>query len=246
MKFLSFWALMPWLCFTGLQQLYGQTLSEPLASSASSYEYTLSLYNRAVKSQSLIYNGPEYNEPNLPTKGHPYFINDFMEEGSVNYEGELYDEIPLLYDLIKDRVIIEHYDQSGRGVQLELHADRIVEFSLYGHRFRRISADSTNNVRSGFYDVLYDGPIKVLAKRRKKVNESVTNDGVELQYKSNDQHLIFYNGSYYYVNGKAGLLKVLKDKKKDLSQYIKKSQVDFGADKEGAIVKVVQYYDSLK
>lgn len=233
-------------CLTSCH-VYGQGVLKSTSDSLPSYENAVSLYNSSTKRQSLLFNGSEYKESDVEAQGHPYFGNEYMEEGSIHYEDELYSHIPMLYDVVKDRIIIEHYDHTGRGVKLILHEERIKSFSLEGHNFIRISNDSLNNsLKPGFYHLLYDGLVKVLAKRRKTVSETLDQRGVETSYEIKDYYLILRDDVYYSLSGRSSILRILKDKKKLLTQFIREARLDFRNSKEDAIVRTVKYYDTLR
>lgn len=232
-----------------INNMYGQRApaAEDLAP-APAFKQAVGLYNQKMKNQALIYNGPEYHEPNVPSSGHPYFMEDFMENGTINYEGEIYTDIPMLYDVSRDRIIIEHFDQSGVGVQLIPHKERILGFLLYDRRFVHLTTEIIGqHMRPGFYDVLYDkGGIRALVKHRKEPLETVSQGGVLVSYEPKDQYFIFRDGQYFSVKAKSGLLRALKDEKKTLTQFMKKNVLSFRQNKERVIVAVVEYYDKLK
>lgn len=235
-------------CFV-VSHVHGQWVApvadDQLATPA--YEYAVGLYNQKVKSQALIYNGPEYNESKIPATGHPYFMEDFMENGTINFQGEIYRDIPMLYDVVKDRIIIEHFDQSGIGVRLIPHKDGIKSFSLYDRQFVHLTVSMIpRNMRPGFYDVLYEGKIRAFAKHRKEALENVSQGGVTVNYEPKDQFFLYKDGRYYNVRSKASLLRVLKDEKKTLAPFIRNAGLNFRANKERAIVEVGKHYDNLK
>src|SRR5882672_6840210 len=110
------------------------------------------IYLHALAVESHLYNGILYKEynPHSNDEGNPFFLSDDWTDGSVYYDGERYDNVPLLYDLVKERLVVEH---AYGGVKLELISEKINNFSMAGHTFVRLVSDtSTSSLRTGFYD----------------------------------------------------------------------------------------------
>src|SRR5687768_6744309 len=65
-------------------------------------------YEASLAEQSILYNGSEYAEPSrTENEYHPFFKSDDWLIGSVDYDGEQFTDIPLLYDLTGDKLITE-------------------------------------------------------------------------------------------------------------------------------------------
>jgi hypothetical protein len=63
--------------------------------------------------QSFLYNGYNFYDyaPNYFEKGDAFFLNKNWISGNVNYGGTIYNQVPLKYDLIKDELIVQHFDK---------------------------------------------------------------------------------------------------------------------------------------
>ncbi len=171
MRLISIFAV--WFVF--VQTLTGQTATSALPDSLrlqNSIAQAFALYQQTTGAQSHLYNGWEYVEYDAHIEGHQFFETDYMEEGSVRYDGVLYTQVPMLYDLVKDQLVIEHYNSADRII---LIGEKVREFHFLRHTFVWLVADSSreNTIRSGFYDQLYNGRVKVFAKRVKIINEEI-------------------------------------------------------------------------
>src|SRR5580704_9297457 len=71
--------------------------------------YARSLYGKSIGDQAGLYNGVEYKEFPFRSKdeGHPFYLSDEWIGGDVNYDGEEYQGVSMLYDVITDKVIVE-------------------------------------------------------------------------------------------------------------------------------------------
>jgi hypothetical protein len=63
--------------------------------------------------QSLLYNGYNFYDyaPNYFESGDAFFLDKNWISGNVNYGGTIYNQVPLKYDLIKDELIVQHFDK---------------------------------------------------------------------------------------------------------------------------------------
>src|SRR5271154_5846993 len=76
---------------------------------AKANEKAVEIYTQSIGSQANLYNGVEYRgyAENRSDKGHAYFINNDWADGTIDYDGSRYENVPLMYDLVTDKVILE-------------------------------------------------------------------------------------------------------------------------------------------
>jgi hypothetical protein len=209
-------------------------------------KYAFDVYIKSIGDQAGLYNGVEhkgYLEHNTDI-GHPYFLSNDWVDGSVFYDGAEYENTGLLYDLLTDKVIVE---QPYGHFKLELISEKIKTFSLAGHTFVRLTAskgDST--VRPGFYDLLYDGKVKVLAKHTVEIVQKMDFREIIIEYLRHEKIFIFKDGEYFAVKSRSSVLKVFDDRKKELRKFINKNQIDFSSDREHAVARIAKFYDMSK
>ncbi len=236
------------MVFAG-SSLFGQMVSSDSTFVERSKGNAIAVYNSAIKDQSLLFNGVEYKGIPEPYDGFPFFNSEYVEEGSIRYDDELYQNIPMQYDLVHDLLIVEHYDQKGYVSMIKPHQSKISSFDLLGHTFINIVRDSTSGVlRDGFYDLLYDGNTKVLAKRKKNKHEDISVQMIKVSFLEKNNYYLVKDGKYYPVKSKGSMLKVLKDQRKPLNQFASKNKViiDFAGNRENAMVQLATYYDQIQ
>jgi hypothetical protein len=212
----------------------------------SSISNSIDFYEKYVGENMHLYNGSEYVPYDFHIKGNPYYATNLFQNGSINYDGTSYQNILISYDIVRDEVTTNRYHENFR---IKLVTAKIAWFSVLNHFFVRILQDSSNKsiINTGFYDRLYDGKIKLFAKRTKKIQETVTADeGQKLWFEENDLYYVKKTDKYYAVSGKSGLLDIFKDRKKDIEKYWKKNKIRFKDDPENTILKTVEYYDQFK
>jgi hypothetical protein len=200
------------------------------------------IYNRFIHGQSRLYNGSEYRDYLSRNDEHPYYGIDDWSYGDIVYDDELYKNVPIFYDLSRDKVISEHL---LNGAKLELVSEKIASFSMAGHTFVRLQKDKNNIITTGFYDQLYDGQTKVYARREKMLQQRVESNDIIALFEERNRLLILKDGKYFPVKKKGTVLDVFEDHKQEVKSFINKNKIRFKSSREADIVRVAAYYDTL-
>lgn len=195
-------------------------------------------YNALLGTNQHIFRGPQYVEFLGQEDKNPFFGSSDWMDCNVRYDGQGY-QVPVLYNIVKDELAV--LLPNGNATQIE--KARISGFDLHGGHF--VNMEDNQLKEKGFYQVLFDGKVQVLARRKKQFIEKVTYDGAYYQYLNRDFYLLHKNGTYYTVKGKGSVLKVLADHKKELRKFLSENRISFGSSKETALVKMADYYNSL-
>jgi hypothetical protein len=201
----------------------------------------IGVYYQNLGQESPLYNGSQYIEYAYTLQeGNPFFQVANFINGNVNLDGMIFRDVPMLYDIVKDQLIIQDFQ---KVYKINLPADRIQQFLLLGHLFVRL--DASDQVKTGFYDQLYKGKIALFAKREKKILEKYSNIQISKVVISQNVYYIKKDGVYYTVKNKSSLFSVLKSKKKEVQQYLKANDIKFKREPERAMIMAVKYYDQL-
>jgi hypothetical protein len=91
---------------------------------------------------------------------------------------------------------------------------------------------------------MYTGRIIVLVKRAKYIEETIK-DELEREFLPKDLYFIKKEGSYYAVKNYKGLLAILKDRSREVKQYLRRNKIKYRKGPENAIVKAAVYYDTI-
>ncbi|SIT86420.1 hypothetical protein [Pontibacter indicus] len=203
-------------------------------------------YRTAVGVHAHLYNGPEYFVPvKTYVKGHQFYQDKIYQNGAVKYDGTWFEDVPMLYDLVLDELVIVNH---GSGQAQRLVKSRVDAFNLHGHNFVRLQADSTTSVsiQPGFYDMLHSGSVQVLMKREKILFERASTEGMEGEYRDIDKFFLVKDGVYHQVSSKRSVMRVLQDQKKPLNKFASANKLRFRKNRENAIVRIAEHYDSLQ
>jgi hypothetical protein len=213
-------------------------------------------YNRALDSAKAfyvqeaganlsLYNGSEYYRSPVSTKGFPFFKQESLIEGSVFYDGNLYEHVNLQYDIAKDELVIKNFQQNAT---IKLISQKVKHFTLQQHSFVYFLPDNkaADIMPEGFYEKLLSSNISVLAKRQKKFTLALNADDNSSKYSEYNSYFLQKQDGYFAVTDKRSLLTVLNDRKSQLKQYIRDNKISFTKDLEDAIIKIVMYYNQQK
>ncbi len=212
-----------------------------------SFENATKPFYAALGSQSPLYNGPEYYFYEPIIQGTAYFqeVKSFTA-GSVFYDGILYTNVPMLYDLAAEKIVVLLFNHFSK---YSLLSERVKYFDFLSHHFIRIDADTLSvnsyKLNSGFYDVVYSGKTQALVKRSKSIQNGIGGASVDTYFLASTDYYIKKNNSYYKISNQDALVELFKDRKKEIQQYLKANQFKFRRDPENVLVKVTAYYDQL-
>ncbi|MBA9078158.1 MULTISPECIES: hypothetical protein [Rufibacter] len=228
------------VCFLG-SHATGQSRSVLAPdSSKQAVQEAITLFHQALGRNARIYSGAVYAPYNRPSKGHPFLGNGEWADATILFDGVLYPQIPLLYDVVSDMAVIGYAGDSDPLQKFVLVRERTHYFTINDRRFVAVQ-DSTNQINGGYYEELFNGSVQVLAKRSKQV----TNRPSELIFAENDRFYVHKLGHFYPVNSKSSLLKVFKEHKAHLVTFIKDQKIDFRQDKGLAIARVAAHYHQM-
>lgn len=223
----------------GAQELTSDSISNSLYNS-----YPVRLYFTAVGENAHVYSGFEYFTPDRNIKGSPYYLSDSPWPADLVYDDSHYRDIPIMYDIVKDEVVI---NRLGQNFKISLVADKLKSFTLHKHEFIRVSVDSVNGneLATGFYDRLYYGKTVVLAKRKTRLQETYVYSQLIYEYIREDFYYVIVAGQIVQVDSKSSVLKLYNSKKSEIKAFIRKNKLNFKSDFEKTLVAVSAYYDQL-
>lgn len=203
-------------------------------------------YITSLQTESPLFNGKIHQPFQYPIMGsdHIYFISSSPNKGSIVYEGILFENVDLLYDLVKQELVMQNYKDIDKNIILD--KSRVEAFSLLNHHFIKLQNNSFNGEPKAneYYDLQYNGNIKFLTRRIKSIIEPSTPGSLAYRkIKSTINHYIFKDSIYHPVTSKKSLLKILKENNHENKKYLKDNDLNFNKDTESSILGLVQLYD---
>ncbi|NIJ51367.1 hypothetical protein [Dyadobacter arcticus] len=218
-------------------------VAENNIAAASAINYPLSLYKEATSMSQNLYNGRQYYVYDARQEEFQFFNQRKWVKGVIYYDGQRFDSIPMLYDIYKDELVIKHFN----GDHVLVQSEKVDYFLLNNHHFARFESgtDINEQMRTGFYDILYDGKTRTLIRRFKSRQEKIVDKRVIALYPQKNFFYIYNNERYHSVNSKKSVLGLFPEQKKELRKVLKDEKIKFRKNKEVAIAKIVAKHDEL-
>jgi hypothetical protein len=207
-------------------------------------QFVKNYYYRQKGNEAAIYNGTLYYANSSEIEGNAYFNSGDWLRGDVDYDGIIYKNIFLKYDIVKDELIVTPNETNG--VPICLFGPRVKRFSFSGYTFIRVDNSSTGtNSTAGFYQQLIQGKVSALAKTTKTISEKIVDNKVARKFEQKIKYYALKEGQLFHIENKKDLLRVLEDHKKETQAFIKEKKLNFRDDPEKTIASVVEYYNHL-
>jgi hypothetical protein len=203
------------------------------------------VYQESVGLESHLFNGTEYVNYDLPyITGHQFFLTDKERAGEIRYDGALYSQVPLLYDIHRDQLVLTH---PTSALKLKLINDKVQSFRLQGHTFIRLHRDSlaAGTGKTGFYEVLVPGKVPALARRYKDLQETATRDGMTGEFRDVNRYFLLRDQALIAVKSKKDVYQALPERRKELQQFAGAQKLKFGRQREAGLVALLRYYNEL-
>jgi hypothetical protein len=206
-----------------------------------SEQKAVELYAESLGKYYNLLSGSEYIEHDRFITGHAFYGENEWSKGEILYDGILYKNVVLKYDIYKDVVIANLSFERHSSTKVALHYHKIGAFTLQDKLFVMIS--DLNPSKPQFYEVIYNGTVKAIVRREKNLNERVESLEIKREFLSRDIFYIWKDDRYHSVKSKSSLLKLFTDHKKEINDLLKEQEIIFKKHRELAIVLAVHYFD---
>jgi hypothetical protein len=205
------------------------------------------LFYSKIGSDSHLYTGMDYINYDPVIKGNPFFNNDQVVTGTVFYDGTIYRDIPMQYDLVSQKLLVNRYHERFR---ISLVDAKVGWFDLSGHHFQPVlpgpgigEADA-----AGFFDILVPGKVSLVVKRIKRIRAGIRPED-PIIFSREDLYYIHKDQTFYPLTGKTSLLDALSDQKAAIKSFIHHHHFRFRkkniTQEEEAYRSTVAYYLTL-
>jgi hypothetical protein len=208
-------------------------------------------YQHKITDEAFLFTGKQYSPYEAGLIGTPFYKTDKMQKGDIFYDGNLYRNVPMLFDNVRQQVIINNYQHTA---WLQLLSEKVKYFVFDGYRFERFDIFSNPNetaeATNAFYEIMFAGKTSVLVKREKIIKKGKKSDNPNFRsapdfFIENDAFFIKNNNKLYPVSGKKDVINSLEDKKSSVKNFIRKNHLRFKKDFEKDLVTTAAYYSSL-
>ncbi|HVU95161.1 MAG TPA: hypothetical protein VHE34_08060 [Puia sp.] len=215
--------------------LLGLILSHPPAAA----QQAILAYTGSSAAEWRLYNGPLYLGYDHHAQGHPFFGSGGPQPGAADYDGIFFPALNLSYDLVKDIVIIPDKQKSA---YVQLLTEKLTAFSLGEDKFIYLPADSTatGQPTAGYYQLLYNGKARALAKHWKQVQNNGKAEENLTIYRQYDSWYLEMNNRYLLIHSQKSLLKAFGAGDKGLRNILHSKNISFKKDPVAALTAAAE------
>jgi hypothetical protein len=206
---------------------------------------SIRIYEQSLNRQSLLYNGSEYVEAESTDDTHPFLESSDWVEGTLKYDGQRFENAPLLYDIYSGKIVTELHN----GTSVALIPEKVKAFWIHTRHFIRAGdskVSAENGLRPGFYQVIYPGKTMVLAHHKKEIVEKIESTTIHKTFREKEDYYILVQGTFLSANSKQAVLNILSDKKSELKKFINQQKLKFKLNRKQLLSSVCAQYDQLK
>lgn len=170
-----------------------------------------------ISKNSLLYSGTEYVKQFNEARGNPFFPVS-KNFGNITYNGNIYNNIELLYDCEDDIPIIR--DVQGL-LKLRLIREKLDEFTIDQHKFIKIKLLSS---QGEFYEEIYRGKYALLMQWQKKAEL----DAQEIErYVLRKTIFMLKGNDILPIEGKSTLFSLIVNKEKELKKIYRSNRLNY-------------------
>jgi len=241
---MRFFIVCLFFCLCMIGKSYGQLTDSKTTVPEDVPEFPLSLYKNATFGAQNLYNGRLYYIYDSREEEFQFYEARKLKKGIVYYDGQQYDSIPMMYDIVRDELIILHANDYEN---ILLQSRKVKYFSIYNHNFYQLESGAEINpdMRTGFYDKIYSGKTKILVRRTKERQEKIVDKKLIVQFPFKDFYYLYKDGKYNTVRSKKSVLALFPEHKSELRKALRTNKIKYRKERESAIVTMVTRYDEL-
>ncbi|MBB2150513.1 hypothetical protein [Pedobacter gandavensis] len=169
---------------------------------------------------------------------HPFFIDPHCKVGTLVYNGRMYQDVSIKYDLILDEVIILYLDLAS---EVLMRKSQLTEFSIGNYNF--INMPIGKNIQAGYYQVIHKGKTRVLCRHKKIYNSDVVqgNSLFHMIEEKSPRYYIENNNEFYPVKNEKSLYKIFPEQKNEIKKFISSNALLIKASPASALPLIAEF-----
>jgi len=216
------------------------------SSNISADTFAVNMYQRIMNHNHDLVNGREYFPYHNVHHSNPFFKSEINATGTVYSNGKTYPGLHIFYDIYKDEIILSYLNPVGSVKLIILNNHAIDSFQIVINTvpttFQPFFFPADFKIKSGFYEVSYNGKTKLLIKHKKEVTMK---DGYD-EYPYSTQKYLYINENYYPITTQSRFQKLFGDKNSLIKKQIRSLHISsFREITDIEIIPILRYYETL-
>ena len=206
-------------------------------------DYYVSGYMKAVSEYASLYSGNCQQSLEFRVIDHQYFKEQHYVIGKLFYNGILYPDVLLRWDLYRDELIV--LSPAGSNIVLINENTGFAEIHGY-HIFYHHPDGSTGCPSAGYYLLLHSGKYRLLEKISYSPNVAKI-EGKRLTYTFLVSSFFYLQKDevYHKINSQRKLLKTLGTHRKEMKSLIQSNGYKYKRNAEEMALELVKEHEKL-
>ncbi len=198
--------------------------------------------------KDLLY-GVVYETEYYKSGQHPFFLDNNFFNSTVVFKNNTYENVKLKYDLYNQDLILfqDLYQNQPRFIKLNtFFIDRFALTTDNGteYIFASLKEIPDLNKRFKYFEIKYENEL-IFVIGRDKVLQRNTMNNWENNFLENQRYYLIKDKKVLLIRGKGDLYKALKDRKKEIKQYVKQNKLKISLTDIESISKLLKFYEEL-
>jgi hypothetical protein len=214
------------------------------ADQAFAYEHKELWFDQIVKLENTsLINGPEYFIPFQAATTHPFFGSRELTNEELQYDHQRYINIPLLYDIFSDILILRIQDKNNLFAMVQIDKTKVEGFTLFHHQFKKLTNPKESGSNSSYFEILYEGKNIMLVAKRIKGKHIL--DG-RTEFQQEDKFYFIRNNQWAHLTGNSSYYELMKNDKVRILAFIKSQNIKVRKQNERDMIAIADFCNSLE
>ncbi|KAF2515961.1 hypothetical protein [Flavobacterium foetidum] len=147
-----------------------------------------------------------------------YYQTDNFRKGNVNYNNQNYFDLLLKYDIYKDDLVLNPYDEAN-NTKINLIKENVISFTINNEKFVNLK-NLPASFKGGFYeeiDINNDITLYIKHLKEKKKLNKVESD--EIEYIPANEFILLKEKKLNLINDKKAIIALFPDSKRKINDY---------------------------
>lgn len=179
-------------------------------------------FDKTIGQENLdITNGLPHTNPYITTIGNSLYFNDQFETGTLTYEGQVYYNVKLKYDIYRDILVLNPFGET-ENIGINVIATKVSSFSIKEKNFVNIDRKDPElpEFTAGYYEenkILPDFIFYI--KYRKNQQKLIKEDRIFYHFRDKTTFFLDLKSRIYSINTKNDIIRLFPDQKKEINGF---------------------------
>ncbi|MFD1603649.1 hypothetical protein ACFSJW_10960 [Flavobacterium artemisiae] len=148
-----------------------------------------------------------------------YYFTENFRKGNVRYNNQNYFDVLLKYDIYKDDLVLNPYDEANT-TKINLIKDNVENFTINNEKFVNLKTLNTFLFKGGFYEeALTNGNSLLYIKYYKEKKKDQKAESDLIQFIPRYEFVLLKENKYHLINDKKEIIALFPESKRKINDY---------------------------